>query len=128
MKHLKLYFPHYFAILLFLILHAYGFSNQKQGGMNLTNEERVWLQKHPVIRVTPDPDYAPYEFYGSYRIFSGIAEDYLKLIAIKTGIKFEIVYSDDRARLFSKIKDLKADVIPFAVRTPERSGFLFFTS
>ena len=48
-----------------LVLHLLAVSlccNLADADIALTNDEKAWLQEHPVIRVASDPGWAPVEF------------------------------------------------------------------
>ena len=68
------------------------------GGMALTGDQRAWLDDHPVIRLAPDPDFAPIEFFEGDE-YVGIAADYVALIEDALGIEFEIVRLPDWAEV-----------------------------
>lgn len=102
--------------------------HQKQTDVvTLTAKERTWLKTHPVIRVAPDPDFPPTEFFDSNGKHSGIAADYLSLLQKKLGIRFEIVKLRDWAEVLKKARQREVDVLAAVTKTPERSEFLCFT-
>jgi len=41
--------------------------------ITLTDREVSWLKGHPVIRVAPDPDFPPVDFFDQNEIYKGIA-------------------------------------------------------
>ncbi len=59
--------------------------------------------------------------------YKGIANDYLQLIAEKTGLKFKVSI-DQWSRNLQKIKDKKIDVLPAVYFTEERSQYLFYST
>ncbi|MCP6657954.1 hypothetical protein NL521_28890, partial [Klebsiella pneumoniae] len=48
---------------LVVILAATGGSRAESGAVSLTPEERAWLNAHPVIKLAPDPDFKPIEYF-----------------------------------------------------------------
>ena len=61
-----------------------------QDGLDLTNEEREWLQGHKVIRYVANRDNLPYESLQADKKYSGMMMEYLRLLEQKIGIHFEI--------------------------------------
>lgn len=58
---------------------------------SLTKDETAWLKAHPVIRLAPDPEFKPIEFFDQNGNYAGLAADYTRLLEQKLGIGFEIV-------------------------------------
>ncbi|MEA2094082.1 MAG: transporter substrate-binding domain-containing protein, partial [Pseudomonadota bacterium] len=61
----------------------------------LTVTEQEWLAEHPLIRIGPDPDAAPFEWFTPEGEYKGMAADYVRLIEEKLGVAFEIVHARD---------------------------------
>ncbi|MEO5377104.1 MAG: CHASE domain-containing protein [Magnetococcus sp. DMHC-6] len=95
--------------------------------LHLTEEERAWLGKHPVLRHAPDPDYAPFEFRNTDGDIEGIAPDTLHRIALILGVRIETVPSTSWGNSLNMIKKREADLVSVATPTPERENFLSFT-
>ena len=63
-----------------------GFALAKDADLNLgsalklTQEEQAFIQDHPEIRLSPDPDFLPIEFIGKSEKYEGIAADYIHLM------------------------------------------------
>jgi len=93
----------------------------------LTPDEKAWLQAHPVIRLAPDPDFPPTEFFTTTGHYTGIASDYVALLQKRLGIRFQIVKLQDWAEVLKKAKLKEVDVLAAATKTPERSEYLLFT-
>ncbi len=94
----------------------------------LTAEEQAWLDAHPVIRVAADPDYAPFQFTNDAGKSVGVANDYLKVIAQRLGIRFEYTLPDSWAQSLQLIKTREADMVAVATETPERLEYMRFTA
>jgi ABC-type amino acid transport substrate-binding protein len=95
--------------------------------ITLTNQERVWLQNHPIIRIAPDPDYAPFQFKGESDISLGVADDYLQLIGKKLNIRFKTISTNSWAESLALVKNKDADLVAVAAETPERLEYMNFT-
>ena len=57
----------------------------------LTPEERSWLQDHPEVRLSPDPDFLPIESIDESGKYIGIASDYIDLLQKKLKIQFKVL-------------------------------------
>ncbi|MES9888318.1 MAG: transporter substrate-binding domain-containing protein [Candidatus Sedimenticola sp. 6PFRAG1] len=95
---------------------------------SLTDEERVWLEQHPVIRHAPDPDYAPFEYCDDQGVARGIAPDYLAMISESLGVKIESKCGESWARSLGRVKERDAELVTVATKTPERSEYMLFTA
>ncbi|OEU74961.1 MAG: hypothetical protein BA869_00055, partial [Desulfuromonadales bacterium C00003107] len=93
----------------------------------LTEEERAWLQAHPVIRVMHDPAWAPVEFADAQENPSGITEDYLRLVEQRLGITFERVGGLSWQEAMARLQRRDLDMTICLSATAERSKFLTFT-
>jgi hypothetical protein len=60
-----------------------------EGLVELTVSERAWLKEHPAVRLTPDPDFPPVEFFKQGN-FNGIAANFVEILQDKLGIRFDI--------------------------------------
>ncbi|CAH6973501.1 Phosphorelay protein LuxU [Vibrio chagasii] len=59
--------------------------------LNLSEDEREWLKNNPTVRIGIDPNSLPYEAVSSTGEYIGMIDDYLELIAQKTGLNIEHV-------------------------------------
>jgi len=92
----------------------------------LTPEERSWLGQHPVIRVSSEADYAPFDFQVDGEP-TGYSIDYVKLIAGRLGVRLEFV-RDSWANLLEKAKHREVDLLHSLFDSPsERKAYLNFT-
>ncbi len=93
----------------------------------LTEAEQAFLQKHPVIRVSNEADFPPFDFAigGEPR---GYSIDLLNLLADRIGIELEFVNGYSWAELVEQFKAGDLDLIHTLNRTPERIQFGLFTS
>lgn len=99
-----------------------------QGADPLNADERAWLAEHPRIRVAPDPDYPPVEFFDDRGRYQGIAADTLNLLSKKLGINFEIVHADSWDAVLEMAKTRQIDLLGAAVPTPQRREYMQFTN
>lgn len=96
-------------------------------GLDLTEAEQRWLDKHPNIRVALDPAWAPVEFLDKHGIPQGISPEYLKKIGEQLGVRFEIVTGRSRQQMTAAVKNHELDMFSAIARTPERERFLSFS-
>jgi ABC-type amino acid transport substrate-binding protein len=92
----------------------------------LTQKEREWLEAHPVLRVTVDPDYLPYGALDSAGRYRGIGADFNRLLAERLGIRFEVIPTRTWDESLAFVREKKADLLPILSRAAEHSGFLNF--
>ncbi len=115
----------YYLILMVLLLII---SSRLANGaeLKLTTQELNWIKENPIVEVGGGPDWAPFDFVDSNGAYSGIANDYLNLIAIKTGLKFNVTV-DIWSNNLKKIKQGKIDLLAAVYHTKQRESFLEFT-
>ncbi|MBV1928736.1 MAG: transporter substrate-binding domain-containing protein [Gammaproteobacteria bacterium] len=87
---------------------------------NLSPAEKTWIKAHPTITVGGSPDWTPFNFQNEKGEYSGIASDYLKLIAAKTGLSFEVSIAPWSVSL-QKLLDNKIDLLGAVYYTEERN-------
>ncbi len=90
--------------------------------------ERAWLTEHPVIRVIPERNYAPFIFVGDDGKPQGISVNYLRLIEKKLGITFVMEKGENLAEALKKVQRGQADVVTSLMKNEDRSKYLNFTS
>ncbi len=95
--------------------------------IKLTDEEKAWLQDHPVILIGVDPDYPPFEFVTDDGAYAGIAAEYTKLASERLGIEFKLVPGLTWSQALSGVERKSVDVLPAAAKSPEREVYMNFT-
>ena len=95
--------------------------------INLTPAEKAWIKSHPTVSVGGSPDWAPFNFTNENNEYSGIAHDYLQLIAAKTGLSLDVHIAPWNVNL-KKTKDKKNDLLAAVYFTEERSAYLNFSN
>lgn len=74
----------YFIMFTLIIIFIFSISLTNtfgDGTINWTEEELLFMQEHPVIKVAVDPDFVPFEFIDDDGEYKGISADYLKIIS-----------------------------------------------
>ena len=94
--------------------------------LRFTEEEKSWLQDHPVIRVHNERNWPPFNFNegGNPR---GFSVDYMNLLADKIGIRVEYVSGPDWGIFLDMIHNKALDVMLNIVKTPDREAYIHFT-
>jgi len=101
-------------------------STTSNPSLSLTTAEKVWLSKQKIISVGGSPDWTPFNFVDESGRYAGIANDYLNLIAQKTGLKFEVSI-DQWSHNLQKVRDKQIDLLPAVYYTDERSQYLTYS-
>jgi len=95
--------------------------------IELDASQRAWLEKHPVIRVAPDPDFAPVEWFNDSGSYQGISSDYIRIFEEKLGVRFEIVSVANWKDVLILARQKKIDVLTALASTPQREAYLSFS-
>lgn len=117
----------FFLFCISLLLPLPGESFARDIAINLTEKEQQWLQNHPVIRIAPDPNFAPFEWFSREGFYQGMAADYVRLIEERLNIKFKVVHVDDWAQIMELARAREVDVLPAIARSPQREKDFLFT-
>lgn len=96
--------------------------------LQLSNTEKAWLNAHPSIQLGIDPDWPPFEYFDVNQQYSGMAADYIQLIAAKLNIKMEPVRGLSWSGVLTEAQHKRLDVLPAATATPQREQYLNFTA
>ncbi len=101
---------------------------KKSQTCELTESEHRWLAEHPIIKIGPDPNFPPIEWFDENRRFVGIAADYIGLVEKRLCIKFTVVHCDNWSDVLQKIKTHDIDMLSAAGETPKRKVYLNFSN
>ena len=119
----------YFLVFLFFgltSLYATQKSTLTPYQSNLTQKEKNFIKKHPVITAQNEADYPPYNFNENGKA-KGFSIDYLNLLASKIGIKVEYISGHSWSEYMQMVRKNKIDMMLNIMRTPQRESFLHFT-
>ena len=95
--------------------------------IDLSSSEQAWLREHPVIRLAPDPNFAPIEWFNQHGDYNGITSDYVLLLQELLGVQFEIIRGSSWQDILAKVRNGEVDVLSAIIRTAEREQYLAFT-
>jgi two-component system sensor histidine kinase/response regulator len=95
--------------------------------IDLTQEERKWLKDHPVLRVAPDPDYPPIEFFDKKGRYQGIAADFMRLVAERLGVRLEALKKENWTAVLDALRNGEVDFLPANTPIEEFQKEFIFT-
>lgn len=93
--------------------------------LELTPNEREWIKQHPVIMVSNETNWPPFDFVSNGNP-TGFSIEYIKLIAQKIGMNIKFVQGE-WIDLVNDIKVKKIDLCLNIAYTKERSKNILFT-
>lgn len=99
----------------------------KASSVLLDPQEQAWLKAHPVIRIAPDPGFAPVEWFNQNGDYQGMTSDYLRILEKKLGVRFEIIKVRNWQTILDMVRDGQVDMLTAVARTPQREAYLLFS-
>lgn len=108
-------------LLLIFFLNTLLFAN-----LNLTYEEKYYLKTHPIITVTNDKEWIPFDYQEKGKP-AGYSIDLLSIIEKKLNIKFEYVHANRWNDLVEKFKAGEIDLIHSFYKSNERLKYALFS-
>ncbi|OSM00274.1 putative multi-sensor hybrid histidine kinase [Magnetofaba australis IT-1] len=94
--------------------------------LNVTPQERAWLDEHPVIPIGVDGHWAPIDFIDEDGEFKGVSADYVREVGKLLGVTFEPRTGPKFAQMLEKTVSGKFPVAVSVARRPERADKLLF--
>jgi|GEM_PF-4777163 len=94
----------------------------------LTPAERAWIEAHPKIRLAPDPDFPPIEYFDENGEYVGLAADLVRMIAERTGLEIEIVRKRDWGEALEAFRNREVDMAGSMVEDDDTRQFMNFTT
>jgi len=113
-----------YKILYFLLLLSVTLLSD---GINLTSQEKEYLDTKKVIKMCVDPDWEPFEIINKSGVHEGIAADLIKLVQKRLDIKIILVPTMSWEETLEKSKKYECDIMSFLNKTPKREEWLTFT-
>ena len=93
----------------------------------LSKNERKWLDSHSNIKLAPDPEFLPIEYFNSDDKYIGIAADFVTLIEKKLNFKLNIIRLKNWEEVLEKTRDQEVDMWGAGTATPQRLEYMLFT-
>ncbi len=100
-------------------------SQKKESFIQLSNDEKQFILDHPLINVTNNQDWEPYDFYRQGKA-QGYLVDYLTMLGKKVGLKFQYT-TKPWHQLAQDLKDKKIDMSLALTKNRDREEYLLFT-
>ncbi|MDD5261862.1 MAG: transporter substrate-binding domain-containing protein [Methylacidiphilales bacterium] len=97
------------------------------GPIGFSEQEKAWLQAHPVIRVGIDPLWPPFSLRNSSNQYEGIDIDLLRSLERRLNVCFDILPANTWGEVYEKARAGGVDVLVGTAWSPERERFLRFT-
>ncbi len=118
-----------FAVLTLLALvgshvHAEVFH---KSSVELTPQERTYIQHNPRISMCVDPDWVPFERINPQGKHEGIAADLVQLVAQRVGLKIDLYPARTWDESIAASKGKRCQITSFLNQTPARDEWLIFT-
>ncbi len=99
-------------------------TTQKIQKIELSESEKAYIREHPVLSVTNELDWYPYDFNENGEA-KGYSVDYMKLLADKMGVRLNFI-SDTWPNLYEKFKNNEITIAqPLIPSAERRKNFLF---
>ena len=105
-----------------LILSGQVAAETDSTSIGLSSNEQAWLREHPVIRLAPDPNFAPIEWFNQQGDYNGITSDYVLLLQELLGVRFEILRGSNWQDILAKAKNGAVDVLSAVDQSLPGSG------
>lgn len=99
------------ALYLFLFFPVTSMSSTPSVALDLTESEQAWVQAHPQVSFTGDPNWLPYEAFDSKGAYIGIVAEHLDMISAMTGLEFMMDPSETWTESTDKAKQGLVDVL-----------------
>lgn len=93
----------------------------------LSEEEKAWLARHPVIEIGVDGDWAPIDFMDGLGQHRGITAEYLSRLEKLLYIRFIPQQSQTFQHMLDKVKSGELSIGATITPNTERQRFLWFT-
>ncbi|PLY11030.1 MAG: hypothetical protein C0626_00195 [Arcobacter sp.] len=94
--------------------------------INLTQEEKKYLDENPILRVQNLNAFPPFNFIENNQAL-GYTVDYMNLMAKVLGVKIEFISHKSWKESLDMLKNEQLDIIPHVAINNERKKFINFT-
>lgn len=94
--------------------------------MQISKEERLFLQQHPIIRAHVEKDYSPFLYTNAGRA-TGYAVDYVNLLAEKMGVEIHYDPGRTRAQAIDALENRQLSLIVAMAESDSPSPSVLFT-
>lgn len=98
-----------------------------QKPLDLTEQEKRWITHHPTVRVLVNSFYTPFSMLDDSGAFHGISADLLRLIHLRTGIRFEPVRVNSALEVYDRLENNEGDMVGTAIFDSSREDMALFS-
>jgi signal transduction histidine kinase len=99
-------------------------TNQGDAHVVLSEAEKAWLQKHPVVYWGVDPNWPPFSYYNKQGQLRGINVEIVNLISKRTGLNMQLVRTTNWPETVRQVSTGEIDVVAGIARTEQREQVL----
>lgn len=92
------------------------------------DRENAYLQQKGIIKMCVDPSWMPLERISEEGMHDGMVPEFIKLMQERSGINVSLVPTKNWEESLQKAKQRECDILSLAMKTPERSGYMDFTT
>ena len=92
--------------------------------IELSQTEKEWIQLHPIVKFTGDPDWLPFEAFNAKGKYIGIVAEYLDKLESLTGITFARVPTKSWVESIALSESKEIDIISKTTGSTQK-GLLF---
>ena len=96
--------------------------------INLTAEEKQWINDHKVIRIGGESNWPPFDFIDENGNYRGVTADYIKLLEKRIGVSIDVLGEQSWTETLDMLKAGEIDAIGAISKTLEREKFAKFTT
>lgn len=98
-----------FLVVFLVVLALILFTDRSK--VRLTTSERAWVRSHPIVKLAPNPNTPPLEFFDESGDYSGLVADLLSSIEAQIGVRFQYVRYESLAEVRDALKAGQVDGI-----------------
>lgn len=93
--------------------------------INFTEDERSWIQQHPEINFTGDPNWLPFEAFTKEGKYIGIIASLIDVIENRSSLEFNKIATQSWEESVNLLKSGKVNMLTETTDSTLRSEFLF---
>ena len=93
----------------------------------LTEDEKKWIEEHPIIRMGVDPEFYPFEFINDKGEYCGISSEYVAILNERLGLNIRLVDGLTWDQAVEAAENRQIDILPCLGKTLDRSSYLSFS-
>lgn len=95
--------------------------------VNLTPDQRAWLQAKGAVRLGTEADYGPFIFADAQGRIDGLSMDVLRLVQQRTGLQVQVQPPQPLSQVLQAARERRVDLVSSLRATPERGAYLDFS-